>query len=208
MIRILASVYLSLALGTCAFAQCHAPRYRVGRDFTNPELAAGSVYISIQPKDFTLKRLVCLAQTLTRNQPEWKSTSVLMFISVDAALYFDAAWKIEGPPQSEKWASQLHAVYSFDRASHEERLNILPLGYDTAPPRAPRACENRKLIEDLLGEFVERHTESQQHGRRQRIRGRAFSNHVQTCSRSLPTIIGRPLRRTLCHAFRCFYRFW
>jgi len=131
--RIQASFCLILALGNYAFAQCHAPRYREGRDFSNPKLGVGSVHISIQPRDFTLKKLVCLAQTLKRNHPEWKSASVLIFGSDDSARYFNAAWKIDGLPQDEKWARQLHAVYELDQNGHEERLHILPLGFDTDP---------------------------------------------------------------------------
>src|SRR6266498_698818 len=72
-----------------AIAACAVPQYYRVRDFSNPQLGIGSLYIRVQAKDFKLDNLVCLTQNLREQHPEWKGATVLMFSSDEAAQQFD-----------------------------------------------------------------------------------------------------------------------
>lgn len=126
MLRILIVVCITL-IGSPAFGQCRPPDFKVGRNY------GASVYVSIQPRDFTIENAICLAQTLRREHPDWTSFNVLIFASQEAANDFQPS---HGDYENEEvWAEaarQLHAGYFFDSNMHEERLDILPLGYQTA----------------------------------------------------------------------------
>jgi hypothetical protein len=111
-------------------AQCPAPHYSKGMDFSSEDL--GSVYISIRPQEFVPTKLICLAQVINENHPKWKKATVLMFTTPQAARNFrDPGQECAGPCQA--WANQLHALYVFDRAQKVDELSIMPLGYGTKP---------------------------------------------------------------------------
>ena len=104
----------------CA-AQRDMPSFYTGQDY------GASLYISIKPQDFTLERLVHLAQALRLRRPEQKNFGVFFFSSDEAASYFQPP--VEGLRGTPLMARQFHAYYSFEEAKHEESLSIMPLGY-------------------------------------------------------------------------------
>jgi len=143
---------LALLGAAPASAQCRSPHFRTGQDY------GGSLFVSLQPRDFTLDKLTCLAQALRNRRRDRRSFSILFFDSDEAAKYFQPP--VEGyPPRWPEWAKELHAIYSFEADKHEESLDIMPLGYNTGPslttkidlpfaaePRCRLEMQNRCLI--------------------------------------------------------------
>lgn len=123
--RILITLLCSAFIGTTTFAQCRAPRFRKGRDY------GASVYVSVQPSDLTINKLVCLAQTLRMRHPDRTSYTILVFSSPDGANNFQASHAdYEDPFAWARWAKQLRAIYVFDPDKHQEHLDITPFGYE------------------------------------------------------------------------------
>ncbi len=126
------AVCLSLGIGESISAQCLPPRFHKARDFSNSKLGTGSLYLSIDPSAFSIDNLICLAQTLRRRHPEWKTSMVLVFSSHAAAENFSPPG-LEAPSGAMKWANQLHAAYFLDSDKREEYLQVLPMGLETGP---------------------------------------------------------------------------
>ena len=125
-IGIIFAGYLPLLGAAPASAQCPEPHFRTAHDY------GASLLVSMQARDFTLDNLTCLAQTLRNRSGDHKIFSILFFSSREAAEYFQPP--VEGYlPKWPGWAKQVHAIYSFDANKHEESLDILPMGYNTAP---------------------------------------------------------------------------
>jgi hypothetical protein len=123
-------VFVAGCLGVLARAQdstqCTPPSFRVGQDY------GASLFVSIQPRDLVLSKLICLAQILRNRRGDRTNFGVLFFDSAEAAKYFLPP--VEGyPPRWPQWAKRLHAIYSMDADKHEESLGILPMGFNTAP---------------------------------------------------------------------------
>ena len=132
MTRKLAALLLLLLclVAQSVFAQCRPPRYHQGKDFINPQSGAGSIYVSIRPKDFTLRKLTCLALSLRKRNPNWKAVNVLVFDSNDAAERF-LPTPMEVPRTVwAQWARRLHAAYFLNTDKREDYLEIMPLGYE------------------------------------------------------------------------------
>lgn len=124
MSRFVVAIFALLTLSECGFAECHPPAFRKGRDYGK------SIYVSINPNDFTLTNLVCIAKVLNKGNLYSRDFSVLFFTSQDAALNF-----VPGPIEVQRakwavWAANLHAGYFMDLVRHEEYLQILPVGYE------------------------------------------------------------------------------
>lgn len=137
--RILFAVCLACALGTTALGQCRPPRFQKGRDFIDSTTGTGSLYVSLRLGDFTLNKLICLAETLRSRNPNWSNVGILVFSSRDAAFNFQASHAdYEDPAAWKRWAKQLHASYFFNADKHEEYLEIMPLGYEGAPSNDSR----------------------------------------------------------------------
>lgn len=92
MSRMIAAILLILALADYSLAQCHAPHFRVGKDFSSRDDALGSLFISIRARDLTIDKLGCLVQTLSKRHPAWKDAGVLIFDSREAANNFHATY--------------------------------------------------------------------------------------------------------------------
>ncbi|MGP8176260.1 MAG: energy transducer TonB [Terracidiphilus sp.] len=92
------------------------------------------MFVSLQPREFTLDKLICLAQTLRDRRPDRKSFGVFFFDSHEAAERFQGD-PVEGgfPPRWHEWAKELHATYSFDADKHEETIEIIPMGFIADP---------------------------------------------------------------------------
>lgn len=131
---------IMLTLGACclsflpslkAHAQCDPPHYRVGRNFSNAALGVGSLYVSVRPGDFSPDKLICLAETMKKQHPEWKRLGILFFTSADAARYFqtNAGDCVRDCQFRAKWQAELHALYSLEPGAQAESLAILPMGY-------------------------------------------------------------------------------
>jgi len=116
---------LALLTGVPAPAECRPPHFRIGQDY------CGSVFVSIDRRDFAIKKLICLAQTLRRDRGTF---GVEFFDSYEAAQSFRGMPPEGGPPTTwYDWAKEVHAGYSFDVAKHEESIDISPMGDNTAP---------------------------------------------------------------------------
>jgi Gram-negative bacterial TonB protein C-terminal len=152
------SIMLVLGFLHLSFAECHAPRYEVGSDFSNSQLGVGSLYVGLDVKNFTLPNLICLGQAIRKKHEKWSRFSILFFTSQEAAKSFVPPGG-EGSPSSTKAARQLHAIYTFNAGKHEQYLDILPFGFETSksyytrielPPVAIPHCHlelgNRCLI--------------------------------------------------------------
>lgn len=128
---------LFLILWSNGLAQCHAPHFRLGKDFSSKDDADGSLWISIGSRDFTVNKLTCLVQDLRKHHPNWTDAGVFIFGSHEAAKYFQPP--VEGyPPKWPEWAKQFRALYSYNVTRHEEYLTLLPLGYGTPPALSTR----------------------------------------------------------------------
>ncbi|HEX3821082.1 MAG TPA: energy transducer TonB [Candidatus Sulfotelmatobacter sp.] len=101
------------------------------RRLDDMKVRRGLVRITIRPNDFTLKNLVCLAQTLKQRYPDWENINVLIFTSRDAAKHFAAGPRVELSAAADKAQRELHAMYEFNRNETVDQLSILPLGYRT-----------------------------------------------------------------------------
>ena len=109
-------------------AQCRAPHFRRGADYGR------LLSVSIQKRDFSIDKLTCLAQTLRSNRRNLESFDLLFFSSHEASQRFRGIPVESGfPPRWHKWAKELHAAYSFDADKHKENLEIMPMGFGTAP---------------------------------------------------------------------------
>jgi Gram-negative bacterial TonB protein C-terminal len=118
MSRILAMCIALLGCAQLTIAQCHAPRYRKGRDY------GATVHVSIAPSEFSLVNLACLSEKLHAQRGR---SQILFFTSQVAAANFTPA-KIETPPPWKSWAADLHAGYFFE--SGTAFLEIYPFGYE------------------------------------------------------------------------------
>lgn len=132
LVRSILLMFCAILLGNVStFAQCNIPNYYIGRNFSNSQLGAGSLYISILPSDFSVDKLICLTQNLKETHHDWKSAMILFFSSPDAANHFQPSHAdYEDRLAWTKWAAQLHATYSFDANAHQEFIEIMPLGYE------------------------------------------------------------------------------
>lgn len=132
------ALLFALGCGTNAFAQCRPPHYQRGFDFINPQSGLGSLYVSIRAKDFALRKLTCLAQSLRKSNPNWKAVSVLVFDSNDAAEHFlPAPIEVQRTVWAQ-WAGRLHAAYFLNTDKREDYLEIMPLGYEESPSYGTR----------------------------------------------------------------------
>jgi len=123
-------IVLALSSDTAANGQCVAPEYKVARDFSNPSLGRGSLYISIEPDDFTITKVICLSAELKRAHPEWKEAGILMFSSSVAATNFVAAAKMGAPEWFWQFDRQLRAIYNVNTETRDESLLFTPLGLE------------------------------------------------------------------------------
>jgi len=128
--------------GGAISAQCHVPSFRKGEDY------GASVFVALSPRDFTLDKLKCLAQTMKKKRHlESKQLYVAFFSSYEAAKYFRPPG---APGYRSQFARQLHATYTFDSEKGAETLDVLPLGLGgdetvdttiTFPQEAPPHCK-------------------------------------------------------------------
>ncbi len=119
-----------IVVGLCmsTVAQCHAPIFQVGQDFSNPEQGIGSLSVSLQPKEFTVQKLSCLCQKLLKKNPKWERAGIEIFTSREAADNWSHVLSAEAPPEAKRWERELHASYSFNKSEHQDQLKILPFG--------------------------------------------------------------------------------
>lgn len=116
-----------LAVLVCpGFSQCKPPQYRRATSLNSNR---GLLKIIVQPNDFSVDKLICLAENLKEMHREWKDVNVLIFDDPIAAKNFI-------PPGTEntasnRWARELHVIYSLNRDKNEEHLDILPFGWNT-----------------------------------------------------------------------------
>jgi hypothetical protein len=130
--RLFISALLVIGLCISTTAQCRAPHFHIGQDFSNPEQGIGSLAVSLQPKDFTFQKLSCLCQMLMKENPKWERGLVQIFTSRDAADNMSHMLQ-EPPPEAKRWDREDHAFCSLDKSRHEEQLTILPLGLHGPP---------------------------------------------------------------------------
>jgi hypothetical protein len=117
-----------LSLGVRTFSQCDPPPYRRA---TSLKSSQGTFKVSVRPQDFNVNRILCLAEDLKKRHPEWEDIALLIFDSHDIAKKY-AGYILEDVP-SNRWAKNLHVMYSLHKAKGEEDLFILPFGYNTGP---------------------------------------------------------------------------
>lgn len=125
--RLVSVTAILLGLSLSASAQCSVPKFHKGRDFSSE--TAGSLFLSIEPRDFTVQKLTCLVQDLKKRNPGWKTAYVAFYSSKDAAENYNlgggeipvsfALWY--------QWGSQYHAAYSWD-GDKKELFYISPFG--------------------------------------------------------------------------------
>jgi hypothetical protein len=119
---------LSAGASRSAAAECRAPRFRLVKDFIHYESGRGAARVTLAPADFALTNLLCLAQALKVQHPDWKEVNVLMFSSEVAAASFSPGKM--GPPELWQFDRQLRAFYSLNVSTHEEFLAITPMGLE------------------------------------------------------------------------------
>jgi hypothetical protein len=115
------------------YAQCKAPHYHA---LDSLKAEKGVSKIVIKPRDLTIDGLICLTQDLKARHSEWLSKDLVIFTSHDAAKSFLPGPRVELPALAVRAQSQVHAVYTFNRETREEHLDILPYGWTTARPDA------------------------------------------------------------------------
>jgi hypothetical protein len=123
------SILLLVAVSFCtpATAQCPAPHFHIGQDFSNPQQGIGSLSVSLRPKDFTVQKLSCLCQKLLKKNPKWERAGVEFFTTREAAGNM-SHMLTEPPPEAKRWEREYHASYSFDKSKRQNQFAILPLG--------------------------------------------------------------------------------
>ncbi|MGA2434114.1 MAG: TonB family protein [Bryobacteraceae bacterium] len=151
LIRLVTRLFTVIAVlseATCAFGACNAHPYRVARTLVD-NASDVAITLSVRHEDFAPRTLVCLAGTLRERYPG-RNISASIFSSYDAALGY-LPGSLEVPPRVRRYQSELHALYSYNRETHEEYLEILPEGLDRAdsifttridlPAKAAPACK-------------------------------------------------------------------
>jgi hypothetical protein len=146
MSRILAMCIAVFGCAQLTVAQCHAPRYRKGRDY------GATVHVSITPSEFSLVNLACLSEKLHAQR---SVSQILFFTSQVAAANFTPA-KIETPPPWKSWAADLHAGYFFENGT--AFLEIYPFGYEGDSSQKSKLdlplSENSHCREEIAGRCV------------------------------------------------------
>ena len=126
MLRILVVTCMFVALGVCAFAQCHVPDYLQGGTLfdSKTEIVTN---ISIDLQDFTPNKLVCLARSLKERYRGRDSVIVSIFSSQTAAE--NLMWG-GLPPEPDaldyEMLSHLHGAYTYRTDIHEEYVLLIP----------------------------------------------------------------------------------
>ena len=124
-------IIVLLTFAVRSYSQCEPPPYRRATRLKSSE---GIFKISVRPQDFSVNKILCLTEDLKRRHPEWEEITLLIFDSHDVAKEY-AGYSIEDVP-SNRWAKDLHIMYSLGKTKNEEHLDILPFGWNTGRPDA------------------------------------------------------------------------
>lgn len=129
--RIVLAVCVLLGLSGFASPQCQVPRFQEGKDFSGK--TSGSLFLALEPRDFTIEKLTCLVEHLRSRNPGWKTAMVLIFSSKEAANNFNPGPEITAPMALwQEWARHKHVSYFLD-SDGKEYFYITPLGYREDP---------------------------------------------------------------------------
>jgi hypothetical protein len=130
--RTLTVICLLVSLSGWASAECKAPRFHKGLDFSGTD--AGSLSVSIEPRDFTIEKLTCLIEHLKKRNPGWKRAGVWIYSSREAAENYVSSDEI---PVSmtlwREWARHRHASYYLE-PDGTEYFYISPFGDRVVDP--------------------------------------------------------------------------
>jgi TonB family protein len=127
---ILLETLLLSCLAPAAFARCQPPPYQIGH-IVDDSPSRISMNISLPIRYFARGSLICLVGALRERYSTHTQMSVLMFSSRKAAQKFlhplAYPWTESLKPEID-WSEQEHAEYSFDAATHENKLYMMPFG--------------------------------------------------------------------------------
>jgi TonB family protein len=120
-LRLLLGLAAALGVvGRAAAADCVVPTYRTFLNTIGPE--GGSANLSVSPDDFSVATLLCLANALNRQHPDWKRVSVFIFSSDREASDYSG---IQVAARSDV-ARAVRARLEFDGAARA--LTLMPIG--------------------------------------------------------------------------------
>lgn len=125
--RKLAVICVLIGLSVVASAQCSVPKFYTARDFSNE--TEGSLRLSIERRDFTVQKLICLVQYLKKRHPGWKGAWVAIYDSREAAenhMLGDTEISVS-PALWREWGSHYHAGYSLG-TDGKQLFYISPFG--------------------------------------------------------------------------------
>lgn len=145
-------VVCTLTLASHAADQCRSPRYQIAGGF------GAAVHIALQRSDFTVAKLVCLAQSVTLQSATGERPPIFIFDSASAAGEYQPQ-RYHFTPTTAASFRHLRALVDRRATDGHEILIITPFGfrdvgdYDTIielpPTTAPRcrlALDSRCLI--------------------------------------------------------------
>jgi uncharacterized protein involved in tellurium resistance len=116
-----ALVVVVIATGIrAAHGQCVTPSYRTINDRVGA--SGGAIYLSIDPRDLSLNKLVCLASAVHERHSAWDNVDAYIVTSDTAAdRYFPTA-----PTERGDFRRDLRALYSVEHG--KASLTITPIG--------------------------------------------------------------------------------
>jgi TonB family protein len=131
----LISAVLLAATAASARGECGRIHYGAGQNYISARGTRGLATLSVPPDELTVNNLLCLAQGLHANYPEWRAVVVLFFASQEAAKRWRPEWVLGdyvGPmPPTWKWETDMRAGYFLDAAKGEEYLLLTPFGWNS-----------------------------------------------------------------------------
>jgi hypothetical protein len=132
--RIVRLLLCAVAIGcltpASAMARCRIPSYEVANDFVGPG-GTGAMFVSVKPADFKVQDIICLVESLKRENPKWQFVTVSFFTSPLAAIDFQPTSLGVESDLSEAYRA-FRALYVRNVSAAEDYLELYPLGYGTS----------------------------------------------------------------------------
>lgn len=135
-VRAATALCLTLWTTTTASAECQVPKYDLGQVVQDDESYA-FLMISMRIEDFSPQVLVCLSSHLRNRYRGRDRITIPMFSSPTSARFYQGDVEVGDYFQGEYY-NDLHAVYKFDAAKHEDYLLIKPRGMLSLLPQDTR----------------------------------------------------------------------
>jgi hypothetical protein len=138
------AVFVVLVVTAWAYAQCSAPRYRIGKVLGDNDDGI-TMQISIGVADFAPQRLLCLAGALKQRYGDRKSIWCGIFSDRKVAEQYVLLTGLDDPAVMFKRNTFRHAIYSLERGQ-SERLYLSPDPLQSGPGSSTDTIINLRVV--------------------------------------------------------------